>query len=171
VFAEDQMAQHGLSSQRRFWSALFTAHRPAARSCRDAERLGAERELDVSESNGCGRSAGTLIHELFMAAHHHWQSRVSNSGGIRLPSCYPLLGGTLMASKISVAAAIALSAIVAVPSASLAASKAKNSYRDVTKCEGGACTAVNPDRDYINTSRNAQFYRGTHKKHKTPPKN
>jgi hypothetical protein len=80
-----------------------------------------------------------------------------------------------MASKITVAAAIALAGIVAVPSASFAASKAKakakDSSRDVTKCEGGACTAVNPDRDFINTSRNAQFYRSTHKKHKTRPKN
>jgi hypothetical protein len=80
-----------------------------------------------------------------------------------------------MASKISVAAAIALVAIVAAPSASFAASKAKakakDLSRDVTKCEGGACTAVNPDRDFINTSRNAQFYRSTHKKHKTRPKN
>jgi hypothetical protein len=78
-----------------------------------------------------------------------------------------------MASKITAAAAIALAAIVAVPSASFAASKAKakDSYRDVTKCEGGACTAVNPDRDFINTSRNAQFYRRTHKKHKTQSKN
>jgi hypothetical protein len=77
-----------------------------------------------------------------------------------------------MASKITMAAAIALAAIVAAPSASLAASKAKakDSYRDVTKCEGGACTAVNPDRDFINTSRNAQYYRSTHKKHKTQPK-
>ena len=77
-----------------------------------------------------------------------------------------------MASKITVAAAITLAAIIAVPSASFAASKgkAKDSYRDVTKCEGGACTAVNPDRDFINTSRNAQFYRSTHKKHKTRSK-
>jgi hypothetical protein len=82
-----------------------------------------------------------------------------------------------MASKITMAAAIALAAIVAVPSASFAASKArakakaKDSYRDVTKCEGGACTAVNPDRDFINTSRDAQYYRSTHKKHKTQRKN
>jgi hypothetical protein len=85
-----------------------------------------------------------------------------------------------MTSKITVAAAVALAAIVAVPSASFAASKTKNSYRDVTnknsyrdvtKCEGGACTGVNPDRDFINTSRNAQYYRRTHKKHKTQPKN
>lgn len=78
-----------------------------------------------------------------------------------------------MASKITVAAAIALAAIVAVPSVSFAASKAKakDSSRDVTKCEGGACTAVNPDRDFINTSRNAQFYRRTHRKHKTRSKN
>jgi len=76
-----------------------------------------------------------------------------------------------MASKVTVAVAIALAAIVTVPSASFAASKAKDSRRDVTKCEGGACTAVNPDRDFINTSREAQYYRRTHKKHKTQPKN
>jgi hypothetical protein len=77
-----------------------------------------------------------------------------------------------MTSKITVAAAVALAAIVAVPSASFAASKAKNSHRyDVTKCEGGGCTALNPDRDFLNTSRNAQFYRSTHKKHKAQPKN
>jgi hypothetical protein len=78
-----------------------------------------------------------------------------------------------MASKVTVAAAVALAAIVTVPSASFGASKAKakDSYRDVSKCEGGACTAVNPDRDFINTSRNAQYYRRTHKKHKTQPKN
>ena len=70
--------------------------------------------------------------------------------------------------KISVVAAVALAAIVAVPSASFAASKTKDAS-DVTKCHGGACTAVNPDRD-PNTSRNSQYYRRTHKKHKTEPK-
>jgi hypothetical protein len=73
-----------------------------------------------------------------------------------------------MASKISVAAAIALAAIVAIPGASYAASKNKNSSRtDVTKCEGGACTAVNPDRD-PNTSSKSQYFRRTHKKHSQP---
>ena len=71
-------------------------------------------------------------------------------------------------TKISVVAAVALAAVVAIPSASFAASKAKRD-RDVTKCEGGACTAVNPDRD-PNTSKNSQYYRRTHKKHKTEPK-
>jgi len=72
-------------------------------------------------------------------------------------------------TKISVVAAVALAAIVAIPSASFAASKAKNSASDVTKCQGGGCTAVNPDRD-PNTSKNSQYYRRTHKKHKTEPK-
>jgi hypothetical protein len=67
--------------------------------------------------------------------------------------------------KISAVTAIALAAIVAIPSASFAASKTKDSSRDVTKCEGGACTAVNPDRD-PNTSLRSQHYRSTHRKHK-----
>ncbi len=75
-----------------------------------------------------------------------------------------------MVRKIGVAAAVALAALLAAPNASFAQSKAKNSARDVTKCEGGACTAVNPDRD-PNTSGRHQYYRTTHKKHKTQPKN
>ena len=64
--------------------------------------------------------------------------------------------------------ALALAAFLAVPSA-FAASKAKSSYSDQTKCEGGACTAVNPDRD-PNTSSKHQYYRSTHKKPKAQPK-
>ena len=79
-----------------------------------------------------------------------------------------------MIRKIGVAAAVALVAFLAAPNASFAQSKTKNSSRvdprDVTKCEGGACTAVNPDRD-PNTSSRHQFYRSTHKKLKTQPKN
>ena len=75
-----------------------------------------------------------------------------------------------MIRKIGVAAAVALVAFLAAPNASFAQSKTKNSSRDVTKCEGGACTAVNPDRD-PNTSGRHQYYRTTHKKHKTQPKN
>jgi hypothetical protein len=71
-----------------------------------------------------------------------------------------------MVRKIGVAAAVALVAFLAVPSASFAASKTKNSSSDVTKCEGGACTAVNPDRD-PNTSSKSQYYRRSHKKHKS----
>jgi hypothetical protein len=74
-----------------------------------------------------------------------------------------------MVRKIGVAAAVALVAFLAAPNASFAASKTKNS-RDVTKCEGGACTAANPDRD-PNTSLRSQYYRSTHKKHKIQPKN
>jgi hypothetical protein len=75
-----------------------------------------------------------------------------------------------MVTKIAVAAVLA--AFLAVPGASFAASKAKHSSNDVTQCQGGGCTAANPDRD-PNTSRNSQFYRSTHKKHKTQslPKN
>jgi hypothetical protein len=69
-----------------------------------------------------------------------------------------------MVTKIGVA--LALVAFLAVPSASFAASKTKNSASDVTKCEGGACTAVNPDRD-PNTSSKSQYYRRSHKKHKS----
>jgi hypothetical protein len=50
-----------------------------------------------------------------------------------------------MTSKISVLAAIALAAVVTVPSASYAASKHK-SATDPASCTGGACTAQNPDR-------------------------
>jgi hypothetical protein len=49
-----------------------------------------------------------------------------------------------MTSKISVAAAIALAAIIAIPGASYAASK--KSATDPTSCTGGGCTAENPDR-------------------------
>jgi len=73
----------------------------------------------------------------------------------------------IMVTKIGIA--LALAAFLAVPSASFAASKEKKSYSDQTKCEGGACTAANPDRD-PNTSSKHQFYRSTHKKHKAQPK-
>jgi hypothetical protein len=73
----------------------------------------------------------------------------------------------IMVTKIGIA--LALAAFLAVPSASFAASKAKSSSRDVTKCEGGSCTAVNPDRD-PNTSTKSQYYRRSHKKHKIEPK-
>jgi hypothetical protein len=69
-----------------------------------------------------------------------------------------------MVTKIAVAVAVA--AFLAAPSASFAASKAKH---DVTKCEGGGCTAVNPDRD-PNTSLKSQYYRRIHKKHTTQSK-
>ena len=71
-----------------------------------------------------------------------------------------------MVTKVGIA--LALAAFLAVPNA-FAASKAKNSYSDQTKCEGGACTAANPDRD-PNTSSKHQYYRSTHKKPKAQPK-
>jgi hypothetical protein len=63
-----------------------------------------------------------------------------------------------MVTKIGIAAAVALVAFVAAPSASVAASKSKsaNSYRNVHECEGGSCTAVNPDRV---PNQSAQFYK------------
>lgn len=74
-----------------------------------------------------------------------------------------------MVKTIGIAAAAALVALFAANDASFAASKAKkgaqeNSFRDVTKCEGGACTSVNPDRV---PNQSAQFYRSSHKKKKT----
>jgi len=73
----------------------------------------------------------------------------------------------IMVTKIGIA--LALAAFLALPSASFAQSKTKSSSRDVTKCEGGACTAVNPDRD-PNTSSKHQYFRSTHKQHKTQSK-
>jgi hypothetical protein len=57
-----------------------------------------------------------------------------------------------MTLKISVVAAIALAAIVAVPGASYAASKHKgaasteNGLTNPANCTGGGCTSQNPDR-------------------------
>src|SRR5260370_35561857 len=57
-----------------------------------------------------------------------------------------------MSLKFSVVAAIALAAIVAVPSASYAASKHKGAASSETgltnpaNCTGGGCTSQNPDR-------------------------
>jgi hypothetical protein len=66
--------------------------------------------------------------------------------------------------------AVALVALLAVSGASFAASKTKASYKDLTKCEGGGCTAANPDRD-PNTSLRSQHYRSTRKKDKIQSKN
>jgi hypothetical protein len=74
-----------------------------------------------------------------------------------------------MVTKVGIA--LALAAFLAVPSTSFAASKAKSSFSDQSKCEGGACTAANPDRD-PNTSLRSQHYRRvTHKTHKVQSKN
>jgi hypothetical protein len=82
-------------------------------------------------------------------------------------------GETDMVRKIGIAAAAALVALFAANDASFAASKSKkssqeNSFRDVTKCEGGACTNQNPDRV---PNQSAQFYRSSHKKKKTHKSN
>jgi hypothetical protein len=74
-----------------------------------------------------------------------------------------------MVTKIAVA--VALAAFLAVPSASFAASKAKNSHSDVTQCQGGGCTAANPDRDPNTSIRSRQLYRSAHRKHKIQSKN
>ena len=66
--------------------------------------------------------------------------------------------------KISVVAAIALAAIVAVPGASYAATKHK-SATDPASCNGGACTAQNPDR-VTQPCNGSQCYKHT-RKHKS----
>jgi hypothetical protein len=76
-----------------------------------------------------------------------------------------------MTSKISVMAAIALAAIVAVPGASYAASKHKSST-DPASCTGGGCTAQNPDR-VTQPCSGASCYKRSSRKHKpaaTPAK-
>jgi hypothetical protein len=64
--------------------------------------------------------------------------------------------------KISVVAAIALAAIVAIPGASYAASK--KSSADPASCTGGGCTAQNPDR-VTQPCNGASCYKKT-RKHK-----
>ena len=68
-----------------------------------------------------------------------------------------------MSTKISVA--VALLAFAIAPNDCFAASKSKadNSYRNQHECNGGSCTALNPDRQQILPNQSAQFY----KKHKT----
>jgi len=73
-----------------------------------------------------------------------------------------------MITKVGIA--LALAAFLALPSASFAASKAKSSSRDLTKCEGGACTAVNPDRDPNTSVKSQSYYKRSHKKQKSEPK-
>jgi len=73
-----------------------------------------------------------------------------------------------MTSKISIAAAIALAAIVAVPGASFAASKHKGAASDATNpasCAGGGCTAVNPDR-VTQPCNGSNCYKRSSRKHK-----
>jgi hypothetical protein len=74
-----------------------------------------------------------------------------------------------MTSKISVLAAIALAAIVAIPGASYAASKHKGSEAGLSNpatCTGGACTAQNPDR-VTQPCNGSNCYKRT-RKHKSP---
>ena len=73
-----------------------------------------------------------------------------------------------MTPKISVLAAIALAAIVAIPSASYAASKkhTQTGYTSPTACTGGGCTSQNPDR-VTQPCSGASCYKKT-RKHKTP---
>jgi hypothetical protein len=70
-----------------------------------------------------------------------------------------------MTSKIGVVAAIALAAIVAIPSASYAAKKHKDAS-DPTQCTGGACTAQNPDR-VTQPCNGSNCYKSS-RKHKKP---
>ncbi len=66
-----------------------------------------------------------------------------------------------MFTKIGTAAAVAVLAFAVAPSDSFAASKNKadNSYRNQHECQGGACTALNPDRQQILPNQSAQFYK------------
>jgi hypothetical protein len=80
-------------------------------------------------------------------------SGISNSVDIPFTLMLPIVGGLLMNSKLSLAVAVALAALVAVPSASYAASKkhkaAETSETGLTNpsgCLGGGCTSQNPDR-------------------------
>jgi len=70
-----------------------------------------------------------------------------------------------MTSKITLAAAIALAAMVAIPGASYAASKHK-SATDPASCTGGGCTAQNPDR-VTQPCNGANCYKRS-RKHKAP---
>ncbi len=73
--------------------------------------------------------------------------------------------------KISVITAIALAAIVAVPSASYAASKHKGAASSETgltnpaNCTGGGCTSQNPDR-VVQPCNGANCYKRS-RKHKS----
>jgi hypothetical protein len=67
--------------------------------------------------------------------------------------------------KISLLAAVALAAIVAMPGASDAASKRK-SATDPASCAGGGCTAVNPDR-VTQPCNGSNCYKRTSRKHKS----
>lgn len=54
-----------------------------------------------------------------------------------------------MLSKISIAAAVALVAVLAAPNASFAAvkkHKSQSAPNSASECLGGGCTGVNPDR-------------------------
>jgi hypothetical protein len=73
-----------------------------------------------------------------------------------------------MVKNIGIAAAVVIAAFASAPSASFAAAKKEkaahsSSYKDVTQCTGGSCTAVNPERI---PNESAQFYRRSHKKDK-----
>lgn len=77
-----------------------------------------------------------------------------------------------MSLKISVVAAIALAAIVSVPSASYAASKHKGAASSETgltnpaNCTGGGCTSQNPDR-VTQPCNGANCYKRSSRKHKS----
>ena len=58
----------------------------------------------------------------------------------------PSKGEMTMLSKISIAATVALVAILAAPNASFAAKKHKGESTSTSECLGGGCTGVNPDR-------------------------
>ncbi len=78
-----------------------------------------------------------------------------------------------MTSKISLAA-IALAALIAIPSASYAASQkhkgaasTETGYTNPTTCTGGACTSQNPDRVRQECSGASCYKRSRTSKHKS----
>jgi hypothetical protein len=80
-----------------------------------------------------------------------------------------------MTSKINVLAAVALAAIVSVPSASYAASKkhrgaaaTETGYTNPSGCLGGSCTSENPDRVRQPCSGSSCYKRTRVTKHKRP---
>jgi hypothetical protein len=62
-----------------------------------------------------------------------------------------------MFTKTAVALAIVLGTVFGALAASNHPKQSNNSYRNQHECLGGACTAVNPDREQILPNQSAQF--------------
>jgi hypothetical protein len=84
------------------------------------------------------------------------------------------VGGLVMPSKITVVAALALAALVAVPGSSDAASRkhrgaasTETGYSNPGTCLGGSCTSENPDRVRQPCSGGSCYKRTRTSKHKS----